>query len=249
MPTQTKDLKQIDSFNLKEAPVLNSKLNENYFKSNCCKKIFKRLKKKDDKEDKRSLAKRCKLDLGNFEQDKFDSSDKSNKLDKLDNDKNNQVKNIVKDKKAEPGKMLKKMKRILFDVEDKFEIKPDVELSSCSEDELERLEIERMQQLNSFNANQLIQDGQSQYKVGLSNEDDNTVLNLVYNWLAKLTLVHDNWAELKQLVREQPVKDYDLLSHLTLKSFNHKTTGKCVDNENDWKVLKSINSVSNQISN
>lgn len=235
-------------------------------RTNYCKKIFKRLKKKDeDKEGK--LTKRCKLDVDCAKTKIVDKS-----TGKLSTDKE-MTRKAIKKSSNESSKMFKKMKRILFDVEEKFVIKPDIELSSCSEDdELDRVRnrpengvvtnhsVHGVVNVNNNNNNNsstnptapqpFIQDGQPKFKVGLNDEDDNAILNLVYNWLARLTacLEQDNWSELKKLVREQRASDsVDLLTHLNLKLFNHKTNQtKCIDTETKWQVLKSINSVANQ---
>lgn len=236
-----------------DKPVLSTKLhvlNENQ-RTNYCKKIFKRLKKKDeDKEDK--LTKRCKLDLNSCEKMKAEKSDKlkAEKLAKLKAGKIEKLEKISKLKADKPqqssnqSKMFKKMKRILFDAEEKYIIKPDIELSSCSEDEIDKLQASD-ESLADIDATKLIQDGQLKFKVGLSDEDDNTILNLVYNWLSRLTLSleQSSWKELKQLVREQRSSDsIDLLSHLNSQLFNPKQTDKCNRLEDKWQMLKSINS-------
>ena len=235
-----------------DSPVLGTKLhilNENQ-RTNYCKKIFKRLKKKDeDKEDK--LTKRCKLDVNNCE--KLKATDKA---DKLKADKPEKLEKISKLKADKPpqssnqSKMFKKMKRILFDAEEKYVIKPDIELSSCSEDEIDKLQTSDDSSAE-IDAADLIQDGQLKFKVGLSDDDDNTILNLVYNWLSRLTLSLEpsSWAELKQLARESRSSDsIDLLSHLNSKLFNPKQADKCshMEGADKWQVLKSINSVANQ---
>lgn len=243
------------------SPVLSTKLhvlNENQ-RTNYCKKIFKRLKKKDEeKEDK--LTKRCKLDVNNCEKMKVaDKTDKlkAGKLEKLKVGKIDKLEKISKLNKADKpqqssnqSKMFKKMKRILFDAEEKYIIKPDIELSSCSEDEIDKLQASD-DSLAEIDATKLIQDGQLKFKVGLSDEDDNTILNLVYNWLSRLTLSleQSSWKELKQLVREQRSSDsIDLLSHLNSQLFNPKQADKCnrLEGADKWQMLKSINSVANQ---
>lgn len=294
---EIESIDQIDSINLETLkpialPIQCLKMNvSNENRINYCKRIFKRLKKKNEEKEDKLNSKRCKLDL---------DVEKIKAMDKL-NSKKMEVDSKSIKKLNESSKMFKKMKRILFDVEEKFVIKPDIELSSCSEDdELERLQPENLKnhlqnspinpnnpmtntinnkitltnnnglKINSNNtinltneSNQqsksstnqlLIQDGQPKYKVGLSDEDDNTILNLVYNWLARLTaaLETDSWSELKQLIRE-PNDSIDLLTHLNLKLTNKTSQNnrsnldeKYVDNQNWQKVLKSINSVANQ---
>lgn len=241
--------------------LLNTKLHilaENQ-RTNYCKKIFKRLKKKDeDKEDK--LTKRCKLDVNNCEKikvvdkaekvkaDKLAKLSKAGKIEKLE--KISKLKADKPPQSSNQSKMFKKMKRILFDAEEKYAIKPDIELSSCSEDEIDKLAASD-DSSTEIDAADLIQDGQLKFKVGLSDEDDNTILNLVYNWLSRLTLSleQSSWTELKQLARESRSFDsIDLLSHLNSKLFNPKQADKCnhLEGADKWQVLKSINSVANQ---
>ena len=257
---QFDSIKQLDKFDLKTqksdqnkpiVPVLNNTklkfLNEN--RTNYCKKIFKRLKKKDGKEDKLTTTKRCKLDV---DSDKIKLNKLSDKLNSKLNDKEDQLNKKTKkgSEKNESSKMFKRMKRILFDVEEKYVNKSEIELSSCSEDEIDKVQPANLE--DKIDCDQIKQDGQLKFKVGLNDEDDNTILNLVYNWLARLTacLERENWLELKQLVREQKSSDssIDLLSHFNLKLFNHKANSKCYldSTDNKWQVLKSINSVSNQ---
>ena len=181
--------------------------------------------------------------------EKLSKLDKNGKIDKLE-----KISKLNKADKAQQSsnqsKMFKKMKRILFDAEEKYIIKPDIELSSCSEDEIDKLPASD-DSLAELDATDLIQDGQLKFKVGLSDEDDNTILNLVYNWLSRLTLSleQSSWTELKQLAREpRSSESTDLLSHLNSKLFNPKQADKCghLEGADNWKVLKSINSVANQ---